>query len=1245
MTTRLKITAALLQFAEADLYNAGINLFDELGYNTSRTDRLDENTFNGFAEMFVQDRTEFRADKALTDEWIQVEFLFQLTESEMTSEVDLFDTKEFNGTIMESYAFFAVELKGETYTRNQLAQITREFNKLFGMPVMILFRYGEFISLAIINRRRDLRDSEKDVLTRVTLIKDININDPHRAHKEILDDLNFNKLKSRSTIHSFVHLQQAWENVLSTSELNQNFYKDISGWYYNALQQIKLPRKPEYMTKDEHAKNFLVRLLSRLIFCWFLKEKGLIDKELLELENHNQVRHPLLKDIDDENFMNSNSYYRGILQNIFFKALNQEKKRSKKDFKWTSYLPDDFDYRKFTSIPYLNGGLFDILKYEDNAEESIEDGVISIPNRLFYGEGGLNRILAHYKFTIEENTPLEEDIALDPELLGMVFENLLAELDPNLEQSTINSIRRQTGSYYTPRKVIQEMVNESLFLYLTNYLHQYLPPRDKVHNLVFKNKVDTADASFCHTVVDALDSIRVLDPACGSGAFPMGMLHRMVDILKLVDSNNQYWLDKQLEKIDPLYRDDFKRDLAPHMEDRDYIRKLGIIKNCIYGIDIQPLAIQITKLRFFISLLIDQNVNQGITPMPNLETKLICANSLKNMEPNNLFAFNIKDLQEARENYYRPNITPREKEETADNIAALLAEFFPQFAREVTGKDTSDQNQALLKEWFMHASLAAPFFNWKLFFPEIEDGGFDIVIGNPPYGGAKISDEIKNSLGLESKDIYGAFIARFLTSLNAPLKPGGVLAFIVSDTFMTIKTHKPLRKQMMEHYIHKMIRVHPDTFKATVNTAIIICERNPGKENLIPPDHHCQMVDMTNISFHEDYERFVEVLHQTEGFESRQNEANKEYAIYYYPQNLIKTCSNLPFFVASPKLFAFMNDNGPGLKTEWMDIGGQRTPVRVINMNGKVIKVVKFEQIADVKQGLATGDNQSYLFQNPEARGTYRSIDDYKEFLIWEDDLDKIRNNEKLRLDVIEKGISTDDKRSKRYFGGRHIIPYDKGGESDTDGGWLPNYHVPTSYYIDWSEWAINRMKTLTIAERIKINREKKPITDKNKAQLAAVFRNIETYFKEFITFSWTGVYSPTFRFGYPAPYDHGSSAIFVRLEDKNSLKIIIAQLCSKIQKYLMRQFINHTVNFGIDNVKDIMLVVLDTNVFEILNKLENLIEQQRQNPRYNYASNEQLKIDRFIYEAYGLNEEDINEVENWYARRYPKLAQAVQEE
>lgn len=1236
MDIRERITAALKQFDNKSLYEASLNLFNTLGYNTSRRDRLDDNSYKGFAEMFIQDNQSFDTGKAIVEDWAQVDFLFQLTEMEMKDQLKDFETKGYKKKDIQSYVFFAIQLKGSNYSRWQLSQITREVNKLFNMPVMALYNYNNYISLAIINRRRNLIDDNKDVLTRITLIKDIDINDPHRAHKEILFEISFDELISHSSILDFAHLQQAWENVLSTTELNKNFYKDISGWYYNALYQINLPKKPKYMHESEHAKNFLVRLLSRLIFCWFLKEKGLIDKELLELENHNQVRYPILKDINDEDFLNSNSYYRGILQNIFFKALNQEKKRGKKDFKWTRYLPDDFDYKKFTHIPYLNGGLFDILKDEDNAEETIEDSVMAIPNHLFYGEDGLNLILAKYKFTIEENTPLEEDIALDPELLGMVFENLLAELDPNLEQSTINSIRRQTGSYYTPRKVIQEMVNESLFLYLTNYLNRHFPSnteyRERVHDLLFKEFVDTADVSFCHAIVDAMDNIRILDPACGSGAFPMGMLHRMVGLLKLVDENNEYWLDKQLEKVDLLYRDQFKRELSAHFD--NYTRKLGIIKNCIYGIDIQPLAIQISKLRFFISLLTDQRIERGINPMPNLETKIICANSLKSMETKSLFAFDVKELQIAREKYYHPDITHEEKENIADDIAVMLNESFPQFAKEITGKKILEQNQHLLKEWFMHASIAAPFFNWRIFFPEIEEtGGFDIVIGNPPYGGTKIDDEIKTSLGLESKDIYGAFIARFLTSPDAPLKQGGVLAYITSDTFMTIKSHKSLRKQMMNHYIHKMIRVHPDTFKATVNTAIIICERNnSGEGNQISDDHQCQMVDMTNISFHDNYIRFVEVLHKTEGFDSRQNESNTEYAIYYYPQNLIKTCSNLPFFVASPKLFAFMNDS---VKTKWLNVGGYKTDVRFININNKKIKVIKLEQVADVKQGLATGDNQSYLFQNPEVRGSYRDISDYKNYILTERDIEKIKSNETLRLDIIDKGISREDKHSNRYFEGRYIIPYDKGGESDANDGWMPNYYVPTNYYIDWSEWAIDRMKTLTTRER---NREYGRTGGENR--LCSRFQNADTYFKESITFSWTGVYSPTFRLGYPAPYDHGSSAILFKNMD---LKTIIVQLCSKIQKYLMRQFINHTVNFGIDNVKDIILVLFNTNHDEILYKLECLINKQKQDSRYDYASNEQIEIDHLIYEAYGLNQEDIQEVENWYARRYPKLVQIGQ--
>src|ERR1019366_4346609 len=148
--------------------------------------------------------------------------------------------------------------------------------------------------------------------------------------------------------------------------------------------------------------------------------------------------------------------------------------------------------------------------------------------------------------------------------------------------------------------------------------------------LVYFDKIDEQSTLFCNAIVEALDKFKMLDPACGSGAFPMGMLHRMVDILKLVDKNNELWVALKLKNVDSAQRSEFKKVLTAHLD--DYSRKLGIIRDSIYGIDIQPLAVQITKLRFFISLLIDQKTDKGITPMPNIETKIICDDSLKNIE-------------------------------------------------------------------------------------------------------------------------------------------------------------------------------------------------------------------------------------------------------------------------------------------------------------------------------------------------------------------------------------------------------------------------------------------------------------------------------------------------------------------------------------------------------------------------------------------------------------------------------------
>ncbi len=743
-----------------------------------------------------------------------------------------------------------------------------------------------------------------------------------------------------------------------------------------------------------------------------------------------------------------------------------------------------------------------------------------------------------HNFPITENTPLEEEVALDPELLGMVFENLLAETDP--DENTAKTARKASGSFYTPRRVIDYMVNESLMLYLNavatrNGQHSETT-RQAITDLIYHDHIpEPANEVFTELIISAFDDLKILDPACGSGAFPMGMLNRVVHLLRLIDPGNRHWIAKQLKRLPAEIREQARRDFDRH--DFNYARKLGLIRNAIYGLDILPMASVITKLRFFISLLIEQDVdlkatatNYNISPLPNLETKIICANSLNDISPSVFDVSVIDKLETAREHYYDRNRTAAEKNQIADQLAEYLDTLYPyeQFGMAIRKEKIADPatkriaNRQLLRDWFQHGNISTPFFNLGAFFPELRGRGFDIVIGNPPYGGTPVTDTVKTALGLGSKDPYGAFISRFLgDGLRAtPLRDGGVLAFIVSDTFMTIKSHLPLRKQMVNHYLHKMVRVHPDTFSATVNTAIVFAQKCHTEPRQTPApltnNHTVLMADLTNVSIHDRHDRFLELLNETSLGSVAYSQATlpklvstPEYAIYQYPQALITSNTNLPFFVASPKLFALMNDTSAPKRN--VTVGGQTVQARLIRLNNKDVPVVKLGQIAEVKQGLATGDNDAYLFQNPAARGTYRSINEYQQFLLTDADLIRIQQDNELRLAVIEHGISKDDPNSARHFGGRYIVPHDKGGESDINTGWLPNYHVQTNYYIDWSEWAVNRIKTLIASN----------------GRPASRFQNTDYYFVRGIDYSQTGVYCPTFRANSSAVFNTEATSIF----------------------------------------------------------------------------------------------------------------------
>ena len=316
----------------------------------------------------------------------------------------------------------------------------------------------------------------------------------------------------------------------------------------------------------------------------------------------------------------------------------------------------------FSQTPFINGGLFDCL---DNFKGTRDGGYridcfsdenykkLSLPNRLFFDKDrGLIPLLEHYKFTVEENTPIEQEVALDPELLGKVFENLLAAYNPE----TGTTARKQTGSYYTPRVIVDYMVEEALVTALaeqvqpTNgdtelweelrYLFDYAKVCDDASEWFNDDEIDK--------IVRAISELKILDPAVGSGAFPMSVLHKLTLALRRLDPDNTLWEQLQQDRAGKRAQAAFKisnqqtrenelveiSDTFERYRDSDFGRKLYLIQNSIFGVDIQPVACQIAKLRFFISLAIEQEPTQeadnnfGIKPLPNLETRFIAANTL-----------------------------------------------------------------------------------------------------------------------------------------------------------------------------------------------------------------------------------------------------------------------------------------------------------------------------------------------------------------------------------------------------------------------------------------------------------------------------------------------------------------------------------------------------------------------------------------------------------------------------------------
>jgi hypothetical protein len=819
--SKTKIKSAIDSFTKGNLSTNGLNLFQTLGYNTERQTSLEKRTYKEFEENYVNDNFRFRKDRAFVDEWIYIDVLFQLSKNEILKQKSLFDTGKFDNKIIESYLFVAIGLSKINYSRTELSSITREVNKLFPMPVMVLFKYNNLLTLSIINRRPHKRDESKDVLEKVTLIKDINILQTNRSHIEILFDLSYEELNRRYNFKNFVELDEAWQITLDTKELNKKFFEKISNWFYWAATKVRFKDKNFHSEITEDNANYLIKIISRLIFIYFLKEKKLIPENLFYKDK--------IFSFINTSEPNESSYYRTILQNLFFGILNTPISNGRvKKLKNRLYFRDEAAIEKlFNEIPFVNGGLFDI----GDEPYSNSENILTVSDDLFFGKErevnlskffpkrdrakveGIINILNHYKFTIEENTPIEEEIALDPELLGKVFENLLAAINPQ----TGTTVRKATGSYYTPREIVDYMVTESLSLYLkskinTDNEHKWdlTDIETKIHKLLSYGFDNPFNGFETERIITFLDELKILDPACGSGAFPMGLLNKIVVALHKLDPEAKKWLELILDKIsNSTIRQEVKLKLE--RENWNYIRKLGIIQDTIYGVDNMSIAIQISKLRFYISLIVDQNVdnskeNRGIIPLPNLEFKLVCSNSLISLpeenKQRNFFhdnTTNIKELKKVRDEYFRS--FGEQKEDAIKHFKRIQAEIMKEAIIGISkGGSVKNNRDYELASWNPFTDNKTEWFDMQWMFGI--ESGFNIVLGNPPYIGQKGNNEIftpvkKSALGKFHQRRMDYFYFFFHQAINLSAF-NGVINFITTNYYITATYADILRKDFKE---------------------------------------------------------------------------------------------------------------------------------------------------------------------------------------------------------------------------------------------------------------------------------------------------------------------------------------------------------------------------------------------------------------------------------------------------------------
>jgi len=586
--------------------------------------------------------------------------------------------------------------------------------------------------------------------------------------------------------------------AFDVERVTKDFFKGYSEVFADVERSVRgIPRADE-----RHL--FTQRLFNRLMFCWFLQKKDWL--------NHEQDY--LIRRLRDAKSQGKN-FFSDVLYFLFFWGMRNPADERMAEKGWRQLQ------KVIGEVPFLNGGLFEM-----NEDGWDVQGKVQIANDAF--DDIFNRLFNRYNFTVEESTPLDVRVAVDPEMLGRVFEELVIE-------------RHSKGSYYTPRNVVSFMCRESLKVYLA----EQLPNKDDAINaLVDDHIVSGLSVADAKRIAAALDNIRVCDPACGSGAYLLGMLYELVELSRMI----------------------YNPDLQ--MEDRSlYEHKLNIIKNNLYGVDIDPFAVNIAMLRIWLSLAVDHEVDNiaDVQPLPNLDFKIEVGDSLISPDPSG------GDQPELR---YRDILT----------FSRLKADYLIAYGSEKSElRRQIEELRSRIAKW-AHSDDYGNGFDWAVDFAEVfaarkhssatlagsmtdvinavpgqmelassqEMGGFDVVLANPPYVRADaqfehIKDEVKRQAAIAQWQIYRKTLRKsgiyqtiyekwdlyvpFLERGFQLLRSGGVLHYIISDAYMAAKYANKSQLFLIENAaICRVDFVHDiQIFNAGVRNVMLCVQRLQNK--------------------------------------------------------------------------------------------------------------------------------------------------------------------------------------------------------------------------------------------------------------------------------------------------------------------------------------------------------------------------------------------------------------------------------